>query len=246
MVSSFLPRGACAVLVAALSPVLHLHAEDRTPAPARTADSAVTPVDRNPGRHEELMKRKQEGPVDLLFLGDSITDFWPSRGPDTWAKFAPYHPADFGVSGERTEDVLWRLTHGELDGIHPKVVVLMLGTNNVGQHPDEQPAWVVGGLRKVVGVIREKLPDAKLLLLGIFPRGEKDSSDRKRNDAVNVELAKFAGNGGQTRYLDIGHVFLDANGEVLKDAMPDGLHPNARGYALWYEAMQPTLDEMMR
>ena len=222
-----------------------LQADDRAQPTARTSESAVTPNDRNHSRHEEFMKRKEQGPIGLLFLGDSITDFWPQRGPDSWAKFAPYHPADFGVSGETTEDVLWRITHGELDDIHPKVVVLMLGTNNVGQHQDEQPAWVVAGLRKVVDVIHEKLPVAKLLILGIFPRDDKNSSNRQRNDAINLELAKFA-DSSRTRYLDIGHVFLDANGEVPTDIMPDRLHPNAKGYDLWYDAMEPTLAEMMK
>lgn len=220
----------------------HLHADDR--GSGRTEQSAVTPVDRNPKRHEEFLARKQQGSIDLLFLGDSITDWWPSRGTDTWAKFAPYHPANFAVAGEATEDVLWRITHGELDGLHPKLVVLMLGTNNVGQHPDEQPAWVVGGMRKVIDVIHERLPGAKLLLLAIFPRDGKDSSNRQRNEAVNAELAKMA-DGDKTRFLNINKVFLDANGEIPGDVMPDKLHPDAKGYQLWYDAMRPTLTEMM-
>ena len=177
MMPSSLRYGACAVLAAALClPSLRLHADEPHP---RTPESAVTPDDRNPARHEQFLERKEQGPIDLLFLVGSMTDWWPSRGAGSWAKFAPDHPADFGVSGETTEDVLWHITHGELDGLHPRVVVLMLGTNNVGQHPDEQPAWVVAGMHKVVEVIHEKLPDARLLLLAIFPRDGKDSSNRR-------------------------------------------------------------------
>ena len=131
-----------------LLPVLPLAAQTSQPTPsapppatrppaaphARTEESAVTPVDRNPLRHAQFLYRLKEGKVGLLFLGDSITDGWPRGGEWTWLKFAPYEPADFGVSGERTEDVLWRITNGELDGISPKVTVLMIGTNNVGQN----------------------------------------------------------------------------------------------------------------
>ena len=244
MIPSPILRGACSAFLAALClPALSLRAQETSQ--PRTAANAVTPNDRNPKRHEEFMALKAKGPIDLLFLGDSITDFWPSRGADSWAKFAPGHPADFGVSGERTEDVLWRITHGELDGLHPKVVVLMLGTNNIGQHADEQPAWTVAGMRKVVDTIEEKLPASKILLLAIFPRGDKDSSERHRNDEVNAGLAKFA-DGDKVRYLDIGHVFVDENDEIPRDVMPDRLHPAAKGYDLWYDAMEPTLGEMMK
>ena len=244
MLPSSILRGAGAALFAALC-LLALNLPAQENSHPRTAADAVTPHNRHPKLHEEFMAAKEKGPIDLLFLGDSITDFWPSRGPDSWAKFAPDHPADFAVSGERTEDVLWRITHGELDGLHPKVVVLMLGTNNIGQHADEQPAWTVAGMRKVVDILKEKLPTSQILLLAIFPRGGKNSSERRRNDEVNTELAKFA-DGDKVRYLDIGQVFVDADGEIPKDVMPDGLHPAAKGYDLWYNAMEPTLSQMMK
>lgn len=214
-----------------------------TPAP-RTEESAVTPVDRNPNRHAQFLYRIKEGKVGLLFLGDSITDGWPRGGEWTWLKFAPYSPADFGVSGERTEDVLWRITHGELDGITPKVTVLMIGTNNIGQK-GELPAWTAAGIKKIAATIHEKLPETKLLLLAVFPRGAKDNPLRGEVDAINAEIAKLD-DGKTTRYLDIGHVFLDAQGQIPYDVMLDGLHPTAKGYELWYDAMKPTLDEMMK
>ena len=239
----------CAVVTSVCClPFLRLHAEDRAPSRPRTAQSAVTPVCRDLKQHEQVMAIKQRTPqIDLIFLGASITEFWPTRGPDSWAKFAPFHPADFGAAGECTENTLWRIENGgELDGLHPKVVVVNIGNNNIGGHPDEQPAWAAAGVRKVVEVVHEKLPDAKILLLAILPRGSRNGSDRRRNDAVNRLLAG-CNHDDTPRYLDIGRAFLDARGELTKGMMyPDGLHPTALGYEAWYHAMIPTLAEMMK
>ena len=233
--------------VACASPLLCLHADDRPPPGPRTAESAVTPVCRDPRQHERVMALRQRlDEIDLIFLGASITEFWPARGPDSWANFAPFHPADFGAAGECTENTLWRIEHGELDGLHPKVIVLNIGNNNIGGHPDELPSWAAAGVRKVVDAVHEKLPHAKILLLGIFPRDGKASSNRERNDAVNKIIAGF-NNGDTPRYLDIGSAFLDGSGELGRGMMyPDGLHPTAQGYRAWYHAMIPTLTEMMR
>lgn len=214
-----------------------------TPKP-RTPEDAVTPANRNAGRHNEFLYRIKQGEVGLLFLGDSITDFWPRRGEWSWLKFAPYHPADFGISGERTEDLLWRITNGELDGINPKVTVIMIGTNNIGHFPNEEPAWVAAGIRKVVETVHEKLPNTKVLLLGVFPRDKKESEARKKVEAINEMIAKLD-DGKKTRYLDIGKAFLDDQGAIPKEVMPDALHPNAKGYDLWYEAMYPLLSELL-
>ena len=244
--SSLLLRSTFAVLAAmgCLSAV-SAPGDPRIPPTPRTAESAVTPAARDLKRHNEIMALKQKGPIDLIFLGASITEFWPTRGPDSWAKFAPYHPADFGDAGDCTENVLWRIENGELDGLNPKVIVLNVGNNNIGGHPDELPAWTAAGVRKVVDVVHQKLPDTKILLLDIFPRNGRNSSNRQRNEAVNQIISHFA-NGDMPRYLDIGHAFLDARGELAKGMMyPDGLHPTALGYQAWYNAMIPTLREMM-
>jgi lysophospholipase L1-like esterase len=221
-------------------------AQDRPPPKPRTAESAVTPVCHDLKRFNAIMALKQQGPFDLIFLGASITQFWPTRGPDSWAKFAPYHPANFGDAGACTENTIWSIENGVLDGLHPKVVVLNIGNNNIGQHPTELPAWAAAGIRQVVDLVHQKLPDTKILLLDIFPRNGKNSSDRLRNDAVNRIIAGFA-NGDTPRYLDIGNAFLDPRGELVKGMMyPDGLHPTALGYQAWYNAMIPTLREMMQ
>jgi lysophospholipase L1-like esterase len=218
----------------------------KVPPKPRTPADAVTPAIKNPERHEKFLARIKQGPIGLLFLGDSITDFWPRRGKDSWAKFAPYQPADFGISGDRTEHVLWRITHGELDGIHPKVTVIMIGTNNVGHFKDETPEWAAAGVKKIVEMVHEKLPDTKVLLLGVFPRGASSKDVlRQKVVAINSIIAKLD-DGQKTRYLDISETLLDADGDLPKEIMPDALHPNAKGYDVWYDAMWPTLEKMLK
>lgn len=228
-----------AVLIATIS-----GATAQTPA-ARTEASAVTPAIKDQHRHEQFLSRIKEGEINLLFLGDSITDGWPRGGEWTWLKFAPYHPANFGISGDRTEHVLWRIQNGELEGIHPKVAVIMIGTNNIGQNESEKPEWAAAGVKKILDVVHEKLPSTKVLLLGVFPRDVKANEKRAATVAINEIISKY-GDGDKTQYLDIGQVFLDASGEIPNDVMPDRLHPSAKGYELWYNAMAPTLDKMMK
>lgn len=211
----------------------------------RTPESAVTPAIKGQNRHEEFLARLKEGPIDLLFVGDSITDFWPRRGEYTWLQFARYNPANFGISGDRTENVLWRMLNGELEGISPKLVVMMIGTNNVGQCPDEKPEWAAEGVKKLVETLRQKLPNSKLLLLAVFPRGSKDSVLRQKVAAINKALPALA-DGRQVVYLDIGDKFLGADGEIPADVMPDKLHPSPKGYGIWYAAVAPTIAELMK
>ena len=211
----------------------------------RTAADAVTPKLFKRYRHNEFMKRKAAGPIGLLFLGDSITDWWPRNGKDSWAKFAPHDPADFAVAAMRTEGLLWNITHGELDGLNPKVTVVLIGVNNILQCPDEKPEWVAAGIRKVVATVREKMPETKVLLMAIFPaRNPATHPARARIAAVNRLIADLD-DGKQVRFLDLGAKFLDAEGNVSKALTRDGLHPNAKGYEIWYQSIQPLLKEMM-
>ncbi len=219
-------------------------AKAATPQKPRTPADAVTPAVKAVERHEKFLARIKQGPVGLLFLGDSITDAWPKRGKPSWDKLAKYQPADFGISGDRTEHVLWRITHGELEGINPKVVVIMIGTNNVGHFADEKPEWAAAGVKKILDIVHQKLPKSKVLLLAVFPRGAKDSDLRRKVEAINRMISKYTD--PRTVYLDIGRVFLDAEGNIPKDIMPDALHPNEHGYDLWYDAMRPTLEKMLR
>jgi len=216
------------------------------PAPGpRDENSAVTPAIKDPNRHAEFLNRIKEGEIGFLLLGDSIMDGWPRRGEWSWLQFAPYHPADFGISGDRTEHVLWRITNGELDGIHPKVVMIMIGTNNIGQIKTETPEWAANGVKKIVETVRTKLPETKVLLLAVFPRGLKASPERAKVEEINKIIATLD-NGKTVRFLDIGKDFLNDQGELTPDIMPDKLHPTAKGYDIWYKAVHPLVDEMMK
>jgi lysophospholipase L1-like esterase len=222
------------------------------PAPAVDA-SAPIPKTGNASffqKHEKFLARAKSGPIGVLFLGDSITEGW-AQAPHIWEHYyGQYQPANFGIGGDQTQHVVWRIENGELDGIMPKVVVLMLGTNNSASHTAEQ---IAAADTKIVRLIREKIPGTKVLLLAIFPRGPRKSGGEdepweKRMAAIsgaNAELAKLD-DGNNIRFLDINAHFLGNDGTIPNIIMPDQLHPNAAGYQLWAEAMQPLLDEMMR
>ena len=227
-----------------------------TPAPALAGNPnmATNPVPRDPKwikRHEGFVQEARKGGVDILFMGDSITDGWRGRGTNVWNQFyAPRHAANFGISGDRTQHVLWRIDRGELEGIHPKVVVLMIGTNNTGKEDDHKTPRntvpeVAEGVQAVVNDIRARLPDSKILLLAIFPRGILDDPQRAQVALINTLIAKLD-DGKMVRFLDIGPTFLEFDGTLPRSIMPDLLHPNAKGYRIWADAMEPALDEMMK
>jgi len=195
-------------------------------------------------QHEKFLQRGQEGPIGVLFIGDSITAGW-IMARDVWTKYyGNLQPANFGIGGDRTQNVLWRIENGELGGISPKVVVLLIGVNN-GRDPR-----VTDGIRKVVAAIQAKLPETKVLLLGIFPYGASPTDPpwiaaaRQHIARVNEELAGLD-DGKRVRFLDIGSKFLDDSGHIRAEIMPDGLHPAVPGYQIWAEAMQPLLEEML-
>ena len=199
---------------------------------------------KDPDWHDQFLHRIKEGKIGLLFLGDSITYSWPKQGELSWARLAGYVPASFGVPGDRTEHLLWRITHGELEEINPKVAVVLIGTNNIGGFTDEKPAWVANAIKKIVLVVHERLPNTRVLLLGIFPRGEKGSSERKRVREVNNQIRTLEDH-DKTRYLDLTPGFLDSDGNIPPDVMPDQLHLTARGYEIWLREMGPLLKEMI-
>ncbi len=193
--------------------------------------------------HEKFVAIAKEGKTNLVFLGDSITAGWGGK-QDIWEKaFGAYQPANFGIGGDRTQHVLWRITHGELEGIQPKAVVLMIGTNNSGSDPAE---GIASGITKIVETIRELQPQAKILLLAVFPRGEKaaGNASREKLKLVNAEISKLADD-KHIFYLDIGEKFLQADGSLTKEIMPDFLHLSAAGYQIWADAIGPKLKELM-
>lgn len=191
----------------------------------------------------------REHKPDLVFLGDSITHAfggqpsdWAARGGDTWQKFyAKRNAVNLGCGWERTENVLWRLDHGILDGASPKVVVLMIGTNNTGVNTPEE---IAAGVQAIIARLNARLPQTKILLLAIFPRSQKPDAHRAPLAAVNALLAKLDGRNNVT-WLDIGAKFLQPDGTISADVMNDFLHPTAKGYAIWAEAMEPTLARLL-
>ena len=179
--------------------------------------------------------------IELVFDGDSITDGWQGKGKETWdAHYGSLHAFDFGISGDRTEHLLWRLSQGQVDGIHPKLVAIMIGTNNMGSNSAEQ---IAEGVTAVVADYRNRCPEAVILLQAIFPRG-KDPTDplRAKIKAVNQIIAKLD-DGKKIVYVDFGDKFLSPDGSLSPDIMPDYLHPNAKGYQIWADAIQPVIDK---
>ena len=197
-------------------------------------------------RHEQkLAAMKKQGRVDLLMIGDSITHSWENGGRKTWDKYyAKRHAFNIGFSGDRTEQVIWRLQNGEVDGISPKLAVIMIGTNNTG-HRQDKPEHTAAGIKAIIGELRKRLPKTKLLLLAVFPRGAKaDDKLRVINDGINKRISGFADN-ESVFYLDINDKFLAKDGTLPKSVMPDLLHPNPQGYGIWAEAMEPTIAKLM-
>jgi lysophospholipase L1-like esterase len=205
---------------------------------------AITAMNRDIPRHKQFLEIAKKGGVEVLFLGDSITHGW--EGQKAWKKyFEPLKAANFGIGGDQTGHVLWRLTEGkELEGITPKVAVLMIGTNNSGRDNAKQ---IAEGITLIVKTIQKKSPTTKVLLLGIFPRGkEANTAIRKKLADVNKIVAKLDDGGKTVKYLDIGSKFLQDDGSLSKDIMPDFLHLSARGYEIWAEAITPTLTDMLK
>ena len=252
----FIPTALAALLL--LTPALHA----QTPAPAKPAAPAVKLPPQAPDvaapkfgpdgklnagfvtAHERFLKTAQEGKAQLVFLGDSITAGWGGK-KDIWEKsFGAYMPANFGIGGDRTQHVLWRIQNGELDGIKPKAVVLMIGTNNSGGDPAE---GIAKGITAIVETIRAKQPQAKILLLAVFPRGEKAAPNpgRDKLKKVNEIIAKLD-DGKNIHFLDIGDKFLQPDGSLTREIMPDFLHLSAAGYQIWADAIGQKLAELMK
>ncbi len=210
---------------------------------------AIVPAPQTAGwwmpQHERNVARVRQGQVDLLMIGDSITQGWNDEGRRVWERYYGHRRAvNLGFNSDRTEQVLWRLQHGEIDGIHPKVAVVMIGTNNSGTREDP-PEDTAAGVRAIVTLLRVRLPETKILLLGIFPRGATATDSLRRlNGAINDRLRGFA-DGQHVHYLDLGHLFLDRDGRLKRDLMPDLLHPNEQGYQVWAEGMEAQLKALL-
>lgn len=209
---------------------------------------AVTPVDRSGkwwiSRHEAVLKRVAKGQVDLLMIGDSITHGFDKAGAAMWSKYyAPRNAVNLGFSGDRTEHVLWRLDHGEIDGISPKLAVIMIGTNN-SNRDEYTAAQIADGIKAIVCRLKTSLPETKILILGIFPRGATPNPKRAKNNEAS-RLAALMADNKTIYFLDINEVFLNDDGVLTREVMPDLLHPCKKGYQLWAEAIEPTVVKLM-
>ena len=203
----------------------------------------TVPANRNPEawwkqRHQQKKPLAKKGGHELVFIGDSITQGWEGHGKLTWDKYYGSRKAlNLGYSGDRTEHVLWRLMNGELENVDPKLFVLMIGTNNTGQRQDP-PEETAAGIQLILELLRDRKPDAKILLLSVFPRAEKpDAKPRLINNAINERIKTFA-DGDKIHWLDLSDTFLADDGSLPKEVMPDFLHPQAAGYEIWAKAME--------
>jgi len=194
-------------------------------------------------QHDAFVTRARQGGIDVLFLGDSITENFATRGADVWNReIAPLgNVVDFGIGGDRTQFVLWRAQHGELAGSGARVVVLMVGTNNLAT---ATPQNVVRGVSAIVDTVRAELPNAIVIVNALLPRGAAGDPARAKIAEVNARLAGLA-DGARVRYVNASSGFVDAAGEVRPELMPDDLHPSAAGYEVWAAALRPVLLDVL-
>ena len=196
-------------------------------------------------RHDKCVALTQAGGHELIFVGDSITHGWETRGKAIWDKYyAPRKAANFGFSGDRCEHVLWRMQNGEIIGLQPKVAVVMIGTNSISASNANTETTTLG-VKTVVESLREAMPKTKILLLAIFPRGQSATDQIRKNvTQTNEKIALFADN-KNVFFLDVGKYYLSRSGEMWNNLMPDLLHPSDAGYEIWAKAMEPKLAELL-
>ena len=221
----------------------------RTPPPPVSSVTPKTPTTQPETRGAKWEARAlantsaasaQAATIDVVFDGDSITDFWQKAGLKVWTTaFANYHPFDFGISGDTTQNLLWRLAHGQAQGLHPKVILLMIGTNDMKY--TSSPQDIADGVSAIIQQYRQICPDAVIILQAIFPRQQSPTDPyRLKVNATNPLLAKLA-DGTKVIYLDFGAKFLAPGGTLGKDIMRDFLHPTEKGYQIWADAVSPVL-----
>jgi len=231
----------CGLAIAAL-----MRAQADRPVPRSDNNSTIA--------HEQLLAKAKKGRIDIYFEGDSITRRWGATDYpqllENWKQnFFGWNAADFGWGADRVENILWRLENGELDGVNPKVIVLLAGTNNVGNRVppagvEALAGDVTEGLQEVVRVMESKAPDAVIIVTGIFPRND-NMEVMPAIDRINASLAKMAA-GQKIRYLNINDKLADHNGMLYEGMMnADKLHPALKGYQVWADALKPLFTELL-
>jgi len=201
--------------------------------------------------HVNMLAREKKPDLQLVFLGDSITMMWRSQsgyegGTPVWEQYyAPRHAGNFGISGDRTEHILWRITEGgDLDGLNPKVLVLLIGINNLLQ-TQSKPADVAAGITTIVNYVKTKLPNTRILLLGDFPCWERPEHPHRQWVKDLNALIKPLGDKQRVWFLDLGDKFVEPDGTIIKEKLRDGLHLSEKGYWIWAEAMEPYLVDLL-
>jgi lysophospholipase L1-like esterase len=215
------------------------------------ANPAIIPVKHNGKRTDQVLERatNNPGPCDIAFIGDSITQGWEGNGKTVWTNYYGNRKClNFGVGGDRTEHVLWRFENGQLDGIKPKAVVLMIGTNNSNKNKDGTEQYsegeILAGVQAIIQQLRARLPETKVLVVGIFPRAKTFSTQRGKLLQINQALAKVA-DGQMIHYVDFGSQLIEADGSISREIMPDALHLSEKGYTIWAQAIEPKLKELL-
>ncbi len=215
---------------------------------------ATTLEDRNIDRYKQQAERMAQGDVDILWVGDSITHFWEGNGKAVWDKYYGARKAmNFAISGDRTGHVLWRMANSPMDKIDPKMTIVMIGTNNIGHKKGNgemhsTPAETVEGIQTIVDQLKEKYPTTKILLLEVFPRGNKpDDPLRLAVNDINAGLEKIYADGAveNVKLYSINDLFLTKDGILPPEIMPDFLHPNAAGYEIWAKAVEPMIADVL-
>jgi lysophospholipase L1-like esterase len=221
-----------------------------TPQPPRVNTAIVPRLNRAFNRkHDANVEVAKAGNIELLLMGDSITDFWRNEGGPFAGKevfdraFGQWKTANFGIAGDTTQGVLWRLQNGEGAGFAPRAVMMMIGTNNLSAR--NTPTEIAMGVAADVFELRKDFPEAKILLLGIFPRGPAGGPARGQIAEINRMISALH-DGAHVFYLDIGARFLAPDGSIPRDVMSDALHPTKKGYEIWADAVQEPLAELMK
>jgi len=209
------------------------------------ANPAATPTPKIEwfDRFQTLMDNAKKMPkIDLIFDGDSITERWGSTGSGVWKDhYANLNAFNFGIGGDQIQHLLWRLQNGQVDGLHQKLIVLLIGANNLVGTPDQ----IAGGIKAIVAEYQNRCPEAVILLQAIFPRGEQPNTPlREKFKAANQMISQFA-DGKKVIYLDIGDKLVQSDGTISKDVMVDFTHPTAKGYQIWADAIQSTIDKFV-
>ena len=197
-------------------------------------------------RHETFLKQAEDKTIPLLFLGDSIMQGWAEAGKKAWdAAFAPLGAVNFGIGGDEVQHVLWRVQNGETEGLSPELVVVLIGTNNIG-NGGHSGVDTAEGIKHLVSVLREKMPESEILLHKIFPRDQESGTPFRREIAALNQSISPLKEQPRVTLIDVNHLFLEDDGTIAVSSMPDFLHLSSKSYHRWAEILLPEVKRLMK